>query len=82
MLGAILFAIFFLLISSKGRGVALGLAGSLTQWIEANRPFSYLVLLIMAVSAVLAFILMVKWPATPEPENPLAQYKRESLDTE
>jgi len=82
MLGPILFAIFFLLISSKGRAVTFGCAAGIAQWIEANRPFSYLVLLIMAVSALLAIFLMIKWPATPEPENPLAQYKHESLDSE
>jgi len=81
MLGAFLLALVFLFISDKGRAAVAGLIGGFMQWVDGNRPFSYLVLSIMAGSALLSFFLMAHWPRTPEPENPLAQYKQEPPDT-
>jgi hypothetical protein len=82
MLGAFLLAVVFLFISDTGRSAVAGLIGGFMQWVDANRPFSYLVLSIMAASAALSFFLMAHWPRTPEPDSQLVQYKQGPPDAD
>jgi len=74
-LGTILFALFFLFLSSKSRafiGGAFDAAGDLmAKW----APFSYLAVGIIVLIPTVAALLLIKWPQAPEPENPLARYK-------
>lgn len=82
MLGAFLFALFFVLISDKGRGLLFGFVDGASAWVDHNRPFSYVVLLAMACAALLAVLVVASWPGMPEADNPLAQYKRDHPDLE
>ncbi len=79
MTGAILFLVFFLLIAPKTRGIIMGMMGQSGDWLTHYAPFSYLILTLIGVAGVLSLALMVRWPKTPEPENPLAKYKRDDL---
>lgn len=79
MTGAVLFLVFFLLIAPKTRGIIMGMMGQSGDWISHYAPFSYLVLTLVAAAGFLALTLMVRWPKIPEPENPLAKYKRDDL---
>jgi hypothetical protein len=79
MLGAILFLVFFLLIAPQTRGMITGMLGQSGDWISNYAPFSYIVLTLLAVAGIFSLQLMVSWPKTPEPENPLAKYKRDEL---
>jgi len=82
MLGPILFAIFFLLISDKGRAAVANLAVGAMSWVDHYSPLSYFVLLAMACAAMIALLVVVSWPGLPEADNPLAQYKRDHPDME
>jgi len=79
MTGAVLFLVFFLLIAPKTRGIIMGMLGHSGDWLNQYAPFSYLVLAVIGAAGILALTLMVRWPKIPEPENPLAKYKRDDL---
>lgn len=74
-LGTILFALFFLFLSSKSRafiGSAFDGAGEfMAKW----APFSYIVVAIIVLIPAVAALVLIKWPQPPEPENPMARYK-------
>ena len=75
MLGPIIFLVFFLLIAPKTRAMISGMLGNSGDWITHYAPFSYVVLALLVVAGFVSMNLMVKWPKTPEPDNPLARYK-------
>jgi len=77
MWGAVLFLVFFLLIAPSTRKILFGMLGQSGGWISSWAPFSYILLALVAVAGVFSFYLMVHWPKTPEPENPLARYKHD-----
>ncbi len=79
MLGAILFLIFFLLIAPQTRGMITGMLGQSGDWIGHYAPFSYILLALIAAAGVFSMNLMLRWPKIPEPDNPLAKYKRDEL---
>ena len=74
-LGTILFALFFLLLSSKSRefigGAFEGAGDFLAKW----APLSYMILAVIILVPAIAALILIKWPQAPEPENPLARYK-------
>lgn len=57
----------------------MGMMGQSGDWLTQYAPFSYVILTLIGVAGVLSLALMVRWPKTPEPENPLAKYKRDDL---
>ncbi len=79
MWGAGLFLVFFLLIAPKTRAAITGMLGQSGDWISNTAPFSYIVLATLFVAGLVSLALMVRWPKTPEPDNPLAKYKRDDL---
>ncbi len=79
MLGAILFLVFFLLIAPQTRGMITGMLGQSGDWISNYAPFSYILLSLIAAAGVFSLNLMLRWPKIPEPDNPLAKYKRDEL---
>ena len=79
MLGAGLFLLLFLLIAPQTRKVITGMFGQSGDWITNWAPFSYMILAGLAVAGLVSMYLMTRWPKTPEPENPLAKYKRDDL---
>jgi hypothetical protein len=74
MVGPLLFLCFFLLINPTTRAAVSGMLGSSGDWITKFAPFSYILLALLLVAGIFSMNLMVKWPKTPEPENPLARY--------
>ena len=79
MLGAVLFLILFLLIAPQTRAMITGMLGQSGDWITNWAPFSYVILMLIAVSGIFSMYLMTRWPKIPEPENPLAKYKKDDL---
>ena len=79
MTGASLFLVFFLLIAPKTRAIISGMLGQSGDWISHYAPFSYVVLMVVAAAGLFSLTLMVRWPKVPEPENPLAKFKRDDL---
>ena len=79
MLGAILFLVFFLLIAPQTRGMITGMLGESGDWISHYAPFSYILLSLIAAAGIFSLNLMLRWPKIPEPDNPLAKYKRDEL---
>ncbi|HWC96649.1 MAG TPA: hypothetical protein VG456_07865 [Candidatus Sulfopaludibacter sp.] len=75
MWGALLFLAFFLMITPQTRKMVSGMLGHSGDWISAWAPFSYIILALLLVAGVFSMNLMVRWPKTPEPDNPLARYK-------
>ena len=74
-LGTLLFALFFILLSSKSREFLGNVFAGAGDFIDKWAPFSYIVLAIIVLVPVIAAITLIKWPQPPEPENPMARYK-------
>lgn len=76
-IGPILFGLFFVFISAESRARVGDFVGAMMNWIDAARPTSYMILSALAGCAVLAFLLVVRWPQREEETNPLVQYRRD-----
>ena len=76
-LGAVLFILFFVLITPQSRIFLLGLATAAGVWIADWAPFSYILLLILLAAPFLGMHLVRTWPVRVEEENPMAKYRRE-----
>jgi len=74
-LGTILFALFFLFLSSKSRDFILGAFSAAGDFMDKWAPYSYIVLASVVLIPTLAALVLIKWPQPPEPENPMARYK-------
>ena len=74
-IGAVLFALFFLLIAPKSRALITGSLSQAGDWVDKWAPWSYLLVAILVLVPAVAAVVLVKWPQPPEPENPLARYK-------
>ena len=74
-LGTILFALFFLFLSSKSRAFIGGAFCAAGDLLDKYAPYSYIVLAIVVLVPTLVALLLIKWPQPAEPENPLARYK-------
>jgi hypothetical protein len=79
MMGAALFLLMFVLIAPQTRKWLIGMLGNSGGWLSNWAPFSYIILMVLLVAAFFSLYLMMHWPKTPEPENPLAKYKRDDL---
>lgn len=83
MLGPILFLVFFLMIAPASRTMILGWLSDAGKWTFAWAPFSYILILLLIVAPFVSYYLMLRWPKPPEPDNPLARFKRgEDIDVE
>ncbi|MGP8246133.1 MAG: hypothetical protein ACLQVN_16635 [Bryobacteraceae bacterium] len=82
MLGAIVFLIIFVLIMPGIRQPLFQRLGGAGDWIGKWAPFSYIVLALFLAATIAALVLMIKWPAAPEPEDPLAKYKKQDIDAD
>lgn len=80
MFATVAFLIIFILMMPQVRGPLFQRLGGAGEWIGKYAPFSYLVLALFLAAMITALILMIKWPKTVEPEDPLAKYKRQDLD--
>ncbi len=74
-LGTILFALFFLFLSSKSRAFIGGAFDAAGDFMAKWAPFSYIALAVVVLIPTVAALILIKWPQPPEPENPLARYK-------
>ena len=77
IVGPLAFLLFFLFMSDTARGKIGDTMAAVTQWINAYQPVSYMVVAIILMAPLLSYLLVLRWPRTPDPENPLNQYKRE-----
>jgi hypothetical protein len=50
------------------------------NWIDVARPLSYMILGAFAACALLAFLLVARWPSRADEINPLVQYRRDHPD--
>lgn len=74
-LGTILFALFFLFLSSKSREFLGSIFGGAGEFVDKYAPYSYVGLGIVVLIPIVAALILIKWPEPPEPENPMARYK-------
>jgi hypothetical protein len=74
-LGTILFALFFLFLSSKSRAFIGGAFATAGDYMGKYAPYSYIILGILVLVPAIAALVLIKWPQAPEPENPMARYK-------
>lgn len=74
-LGTVLFALFFLLLSSKSREFLGGAFAGAGEFMAKWAPYSYVVLAIVVLVPSIVATALIKWPQPPEPENPMARYK-------
>ena len=73
------FLVVFLLIAPKSRLLISTWISDAGKWIDHWAPFSYLILGLLLVAPVASALLMLRWPETPEPENPLSKYKYDDV---
>lgn len=79
LVGLGLFVVIFTILTPSSRKM---LDTSLTgagDWIVKYAPVSYLVLVVILIVPVIAATVVMRPPAPPEPENPLARYKAEDV---
>lgn len=82
MFGPIIFLLCFVLIAPQSRAFLLTIFSDTTDWITRTAPFSYFVLILLLIAGIASMLLMAKWPEVPEPENPLAKYKDQEVESE
>ena len=82
ILGPALFALFFLMMSASFREKTGNAIGTVSHLINVYQPLSYFVLAAFGATALLAYLIMVRWPQRPEAENPMIEYRRENPDLE
>ena len=75
ILGTVLFALLFILLSPQSRAILTGGATSAGDWIERFAPYSYLVLVAGLLVPLIAVLIVFKWPTARPIENPMARYK-------
>ena len=75
-LASVLFALVFVLIAPPCRRFL----GEHMVQINAWAPYSYILLLLVAVAPIAAMVLINTWPKRIEPEDPMAKYRREELE--
>jgi phosphotransferase system glucose/maltose/N-acetylglucosamine-specific IIC component len=75
-IGALLFALIFMLLKSSIRNPIIASLTNAGHWMVAWAPYSFIILaLVLFIAPVASFLIMKRWPETPEPEDPLARYK-------
>ena len=75
LIGAVLFALIFILLKSSVRQAIGASLASGADWIVSAAPFSFIVVILVLMAPIASFILMKRWPKVQEPENPMARYK-------
>ena len=77
-LASVLFALFFVLIAPPCRKFM----GEHIVQINAWAPYSYILLLVVAIAPVAAGIVINTWPKRIEPEDPMAKYRNQEQPSE
>ncbi len=72
----------FLVMTAQTTGSLQARMTQTLTWIQGWAPFSYLIILIMLVSAVVSIKTMATWPEIVEPEDPMAKYRRQAAGLE
>ena len=75
--GTALFIVVIALIAPQSRALLGACLAGAMGFINAWAPYSYFLLLLLAVAMLGAVIVLKTWPKTPEPDNPMAKYKKE-----
>lgn len=67
----------FLLIAPQTREFLFSHLTSAGEQIHAWAPFSYIGVMLILIAPLASIYLVQKWPAKPEPEDPMAKYKKD-----
>ncbi|MGA2146851.1 MAG: hypothetical protein ABSH49_18020 [Bryobacteraceae bacterium] len=80
MWAALAFLFIFVLMMPQIRVPLFERLGGAGDWIGKWAPFSYIVLALFLAATIAALVIMIKWPAPPKPEDPLAKYKKQDIE--
>lgn len=77
-IGCALFGLFFLVMTAQSNGSLHDHMTQTLSWINGWAPFSYIIIVLMLVSGVIAMRTMLTWPEQEQPEDPMAQLRHET----
>ncbi len=80
-IGACLFVLMFIMIAPGPQAFLLASATGASHWLLSWAPFSFILLAMLVAAPVVSIYLMKTWPVQEEPENPMAKYRRDDVDT-
>lgn len=75
----IIFLGAFLMIAPQSREFLFSHLTSAGERIHAWAPFSYIAVMLFLIAPFASMYLVRKWPAKPEPEDPMAKYKKDII---
>ncbi|MDE3164966.1 MAG: hypothetical protein KGN36_04095 [Acidobacteriota bacterium] len=75
-----IFVLIFLVLTPGPRATMAASLQAVAGWLISWAPFSFILLALLLVMAVVSIYLMKTWPVREEPENPMAKYRREVID--
>lgn len=67
----------FLMIAPQSREFLVSHVTSAGEQIHAWAPFSYVAVMLFLIAPFASMYLVQKWPEKPEPEDPMAKYKKD-----
>jgi hypothetical protein len=81
-IGGFVFIIAFVLMAPGPRAALVAAGAGLTAFLNSWAPYSFVVLGFVVVAPLASVVLLKTWPAHKEPENPMAKYRRHTVDEE
>ena len=82
ILGICGFVLVMIMIAPKSQAFVLNSVMAAGAWIMAWAPLSFFLLALLLMAPLVGIYLMKTWPVHVEPENPMAKYRREPVDTD
>jgi len=79
ILGSLLFAMIFALLSPQIREWFAAALVSDGEWMNKFAPYSYVLLAVILIVPIFAVLGVFNAPKPAEPENPLARYKADDV---
>jgi len=77
---AIAFLLMFVFIAPQTRTFVFGLVAGAGEWITKWAPISYIILAILVLAPLAGFLVMQTGPVRVEEGNPMAKYRKDTLD--
>jgi hypothetical protein len=77
-IGCILFGLLFLVMTAQSNGSLAARIDQTFAWIHGWAPFSYIIIVIVIVAPFACMRVIQSWPKRPEPEDPMAKYRRQA----
>jgi hypothetical protein len=79
-IGGFIFVVAFVLMAPGPRAFLLTSMVALTAWLNSWAPYSFVILGFVVAAPMASLVLIKTWPSRVEPENPMAKYRRSSMD--